>query len=99
MEYDRLGEYRPVQSWMWLWLTVTDVSTTCVTVNNRPIQEYTYPDDHLWQPLSTSSQHDALRAVEACFAEVRAWMVTNRLRINDTESQCGLPPTVEQGPA
>ena len=48
MEYDRLGEYRPVQSWMWLWLTVTDVSTTCVTVNNRPIQEYTYPDDHLW---------------------------------------------------
>ena len=37
------------------WLTVNDVSTTCATVNNRPIQEYNYPDDHI--PLTYESHY------------------------------------------
>lgn len=43
-----------------------------------------------FKSLSTSSQHDALRAIEAYIADVRAWMVTNRLKINDKKRSFSL---------
>lgn len=54
----------------------------------------------LIQTIVDIIQHDALRAIEACIAGVRAWMVTNRLKKSDDlwyqkeVSHCGLLATI-----
>lgn len=39
-----------------------------------------------FKPVSTS-QDDAIRAIENCVAEVRAWMVSHKLLLNDTKTE------------
>ena len=50
-----------------------------------------------FKPLSTSLQHDALRAlIYAGTAEVRAWMITSWLKINDTKMEFLLVGSYQQ---
>ena len=36
---------------------------------------------------STSSQEEALRALEGCVADIRAWMVNHQLKLNDNKTE------------
>ena len=40
-----------------------------------------------FKPSSKSTQDEALKAIETCIAEVRAWMITHRLKINDSKTE------------
>lgn len=40
-----------------------------------------------FRPDSPTSQEDAVRTIENCVAEVRAWMVSHRLLLNDTKTE------------
>ena len=68
---------------------------------NHPPSIHVYADDiqlYLsFKPLSTSLQHDALRAlIYAGTAEVRAWMITSWLKINDTKMEFLLVGSYQQ---
>ena len=40
-----------------------------------------------FRPDSTSSQEEALRALEDCIADIRAWMVNHQLKLNDNNTE------------
>ena len=40
-----------------------------------------------FKPSSSNSQRDAIKVIEECIAEVRIWMVSHRLLINDTKTE------------
>ena len=40
-----------------------------------------------FKPTSSFSQSDAIRSMEECIAEVRAWLIRHKLLINDTKTE------------
>ena len=53
---------------------------------------HTYADDteiyHSFRPDTSLSQDAALKSIENCVADIRAWMLSNRLLINDSKTEC-----------
>ena len=51
---------------------------------------HTYADDtqiyHSFRPDTSLSQDAALKSIENCVADIRAWMLSNRLLINDSKT-------------
>ena len=52
---------------------------------------HTYADDteiyHWFRPDTSLSQDAALKSIENCVADIRAWMLSNRLLINDSKTE------------
>ena len=52
---------------------------------------HTYADDtqiyHSFRPDTLLSQDAALKSIENCVADIRAWMLSNRLLINDSKTE------------
>ena len=52
---------------------------------------HTYADDtqiyHSFRPDTSLSQDAALKSIENCVADIRAWMLSNRLLINDSKTE------------
>ena len=52
---------------------------------------HTYTDDtkiyHSFRPDTSLSQDAALKSIENCVADIRAWMLSNRLLINDSKTE------------
>ena len=52
---------------------------------------HTYADDtqiyHSFRPDTSLSQDAALKSIENCVADIRAWMLSNRLLINDSNTE------------
>lgn len=50
-----------------------------------------YADDHQlylsYNPGSSEVEEDALQKMEQCISEVRAWMLTHHLKINDAKTE------------
>jgi hypothetical protein len=50
-----------------------------------------YADDHQlylsFKPSNTTSQDSALKAMEECINDVRRWMLSNKLKINDSKTE------------
>ena len=40
-----------------------------------------------FKPSSSNSQREAIKVIEECIAEVRIWMVSHRLLINDVNTE------------
>ena len=60
-------------------------------IANNPPSAHGYADDtqlHLsFRPNGRSSQDHAIASVEACISDVRAWLIYNRLLINDSKTE------------
>ena len=50
-----------------------------------------YADDHqlylAFNPESQQNEMDAIQCLEACIADIRTWMLTHRLKINDSKTE------------
>ena len=59
-----------------------------------------YADDHqlylAFNPGSQQNEMDAIQRLEACIADIRTWMLTHRLKINDSKTEFLLFGTKQQ---
>ncbi len=73
-----------------LTLSYSDSRLYQVITNHLP-SAHGYTDDTQlylsFKPDDNSSQDRALAAVEACVSDVRAWLIHNRLVINDSKTE------------
>ena len=51
---------------------------------------------HLIKPVTTSSQSDAVDAMERCISAIRCWMIKDKLKVNDSKTEFILIGTRQQ---
>ena len=60
-------------------------------ISNHLPSAHGYADDPQlylpFRPYDRSSQYHAIASVEACISDVRAWLIHNRLLINDSKTE------------
>ena len=60
-------------------------------IRNHNIQFHIYADDiqmyHSFDPKNADSLHHAISRIERCIHDVRQWMVTNKLQLNDEKTE------------
>ena len=60
-------------------------------IENHLPDAHGYADDHQlylsFKPAVASSQAEALSATENCITDIRAWMITNKLKMNDRKTE------------
>ena len=49
-----------------------------------------------FEPDSTSNQNDAVVAMERCIRDIRSWMITDKLKLNDSKTEIMLIGTRQQ---
>ena len=55
---------------------------------HKGIQHIIYADDmQVYLVMKSSEQLDAVKKLEVCVADVRAWAVTNKLMLNDQKTE------------
>jgi hypothetical protein len=69
-------------------------------IQKHLIDAHGYADDHQlylsFRPSPTTNQLDAVTAMEKCVSELRAWMITNWLMVNDSKTEVMLIGTKQQ---
>ena len=66
-------------------------------VNAHLPDVHCYADDsHLLKPNSQASQDEAVIAMQHCIEDIRQWMLTDRIKLNDDKSEYLLMRTRQQ---
>ena len=72
-------------------LFTTYASPLFDVINQHPVRASGYADDHqLYQSFDPSRVHaekEAISFMEQCIADVRSWMLANKLKINDSKTE------------
>ena len=60
-------------------------------IENHLPEAQGYADDHQvylsFRPTSSSNQKDAISAIENCVSDLRSWMISNKLMVNDSKTE------------
>ena len=83
----------------WTWMTRKSLSLSCLTLAQHSTQiierhlpeAQGYADDHQvylsFRPIPSTNQTDSVTAIGKCVAELKSWMISNMLMVNDGETE------------
>ena len=71
--------------WLGYLRLLTNIFPMHIQVRMQMTPKFIY---HSFRPDTSLSQDAALKSIENCVADIRAWMLSNRLLINDSKTEC-----------